>query len=425
MALRTALGWSSVQSALRLVLSFISIKVTAVYLGAAGLALVGQVSNFVSLSHGLVGNALQTGVTTMTAEHPDDPNLHARLWSTALKMALFFSGVVALLIMALAVPLSSWLLGTRAYWPVMALAGPAIMLVAVSLILSGILNGQKNIRALSLSAIGANVVGAALFIPLVYAFGIWGGLIGTVLSSAGSLCVVSWVFIRARVARLTTLWQPWDATIARKLMRYFPMLLAHSVAPTLALLMVRTTVITHLGLPAAGLWQAVSRVSDMYTLVLMTALSLYLMSHLSSIRATHHFTRELIKVTLQVVALTAVGATGIYLLRDWVVALVFTHAFAPVRDLFGYQFLGDVFLMAGWPLRMALVIKLRTRWYIALELGAPLLRVGLTRVLLGVAGLQAATLGYMLAYLLVDLLLLVALRDYLGPYIATMKGNPQ
>ncbi|MHB1955896.1 MAG: O-antigen translocase [Sulfobacillus sp.] len=421
MALRTALIWSGAQSVLRLALGFLNIKVAAIYLGATGMALVGQLNNFLSLLHGFVGNALHTGVLKMTAEHPTDHELNARVWSTAMKMALLFGGVVALLIVALSVPLSRHLFGSSAYWPVFLLAGPVVILIPAGLVLTGILNGQKRIRAMALSAILPTVAGAMIFVPLVYWFGLWGGLIATALYSVGSLLVVLAIFIRVRAAPGNAFSRPWDAGVARELLRYFPMLLVHSTAGPFALLAVRTILISHFGLHEAGLWQAVSRISDMDTMVLTTALSFYLMPHLSSILEPDPFSNELVKATMQVSAIAVVTASSIYLLRGLVVTLALTSEFAPVTHLLGYQLIGDGLMMASFPIRMALVIKVRTRWYIALELIAPLLRVAITVGLLNVARLQAATIAYMIAYLLVDFLLLVALRDYLGRYVGQLK----
>src|SRR5471032_2107155 len=68
MALAKALGWSAAQSAVRMAVGFATIKVTAVYLGPAGLAVVGQLNNFLSMSTAATVNGVQTGLTKMTAE---------------------------------------------------------------------------------------------------------------------------------------------------------------------------------------------------------------------------------------------------------------------------------------------------------------------------------------------------------------------
>ena len=414
MALRSALFWSGIQSILRLGLSFVSIKVTAVYLGAPGLAIVGQLNNFIGLVQGGIGSAIQTGVLKLTAESEGESERQLRVWRTGFRMALLLGMFAAAVIMVAARPISEWLFDTDGYWPVIVLSGPCLVLSILSVIFTGILNGLKRIRELALVTIFTTLVGAALFIPLTYLFGVWGGLIGTTLSVTGTF-IVGWVVLsRTRVLGVHSLRGHWDADIAREIVRYYPMLLAHAAVSPFALILVRNVLNDELGIHAAGYWQAAWRVSDMYTLVLTTALSFYLMPHLSSARSEGSFARELFGVTYKVILLTAAAAAGIYVLRDVLIAIVFTQEFIPVRDLFAWQLVGDVLKMASWPLRMALVVKLRTRWYISLEIAAPLLHAGFTSLLLPHFQGNAATLGYALAYLITDLLLLVAFRDYVA-----------
>lgn len=414
MAFRRALFWSGIQSVLQLGLSFVSIKVTAVYLGPSGLAIVGQLNNFIGLVQGGIGSAIQTGVVKLTAESEGDNERQLRVWRTGFRMALLFGMFAAIAMMGAARPISAWLFDTSDYWPVIVLAGPCLVLGILGAVFTGILNGLKRIRELALVTIFTTLVGAGLFIPLAYRFGVWGGLIGTTLSVAG-MFIVGWaVLSRTRVLGAHSLRAHWDAGVAREIVRFYPMLLAHAAVSPFALILVRNIITDALGIDAAGYWQAAWRVSDMYTLVLITALSFYLMPHLSSARSEDSFARELFGITYKVVLLTATAAVGIYVLRDTVIAIVFTHDFLPVRDLFAWQLVGDVLKMASWPLRVALVIKMRTRWYIALEVAAPLLHAGFTFVLLPYLQGNAATLGYALAYLIIDFLLLIAFFNYVA-----------
>jgi PST family polysaccharide transporter len=414
MALRKALFWSAIQSVIRLGLSFVSIKVTAIYLGAPGLALIGQLGNFMGLIQGGIGNAVQTGITKLTAENEDDNDRQWRVWCTGFRIALLLSILSAIIVMAAARPISAWLFDTYDYWPVIVLTGPCLALSIISLVFIGILNGLKCIRELALVTIFMTLAGAALFIPLAYRFGLWGGLIGSTLSFAASFFVGWFVLRRTRILGAQRLLGHWDAGIAREIARFYPMLLANSAISPFALILVRNILTDGLSVDVAGYWQAAWRVSDMYTLVLTTALSLYLMPHLSSTRGEGSFARELFGITHKVVLLTAAAAVGIYVLRDVMISVVFTREFVPVRDILAWQLVGDVLKMGCWPLRMALVIKLRTHWYIAIEAAAPLLHAGFTFVLLPYLRGNAATFGYALAYLITYLLLLVALRDFVA-----------
>jgi len=413
MAMRTALFWSGIQSVLRLTLSFISIKVTAVYLGPAGLALVGQLSSFISLVQGCTGNAIQTGIVKYTAEGEGDRERQLIVWRTGFRMALLLGLFANLVVMVAARPISGWLFSSVEFWPVIVLAGPCILLGILGVIVTGILNGLKLIRELALVTIFTTIIGAALFIPLAYRFGVWGGLIGTVLSGTAGFAV-GWVALtRTGVLSIQRLLGHWNMTVARDIARFYPMLLANAAVAPLALILVRNILVDGQGIEAAGYWQATWRLSDMYTLVLTTAFSFYLMPHLGSIADKAKFSRELFSTVYKVALLTAGAALGIFVLRDVVIALVFTREFQPIRDLLLWQLVGDVLRMASFPMVMALMIKLRTRWYIALTIITPLFQASLTIVLLPYLQTKAATLGYALANLAAFVLVLFAFRDYL------------
>lgn len=424
MALRSALIWGAVQSALRLVLSFVSIKVTAIYLGAPGLALVGQLANFLGLVQGGIGNAIQTGVIKLTAESEGDRERQIGIWRSAVSFALILIVPVSIGIMLLAVPISTWLFDSGAYWPVFVLAGPCLVLGVLGLILSGLLNGLKRMRDVSLSQMFAIAVGSALFIPLAWAFGVYGGLIGTALSLVGVALASLAVLVRLKLVRIEDLWGRPNRDLVREISRFYPPLLANAAIAPFALILVRNVLTDGLGIHEAGYWQAAWRLSDMYTLVLSTALSLYLMPHLSSCRTDKEFARELFSVTISVVALTAVAALALYLLRSLVVAVVFTREFSPVQNLMGWQLAGDVLRMATWPLRMALIIRHRTGWYISAEIAAPLLHAGFTALLLDSFGTNAATIGYAISYAITIVLLLTALSDFLKLHVGP-KGHGQ
>lgn len=423
MALKTALVWSAAQSVLRLVVGFISIKVTAVYLGAPGLALVGQINNFMALAQGGVANAIQTGVIRFTAESEGDAARQKAVWRTGILLSLSLSAPLVVLVMVLAKPISRWLFDTEAYWLVVLVSGPCVLLAVLGYVLTGILNGLKRLREVSLVQILTILGSAAVFIPLAYVWGIWGGLIGSALATTIALLIsVPFLLRDGGVLHWRDLRGGMDRKLVGEFWGFFPMLLANSAVAPLGLIWVRDALSGGLGMDAAGHWQAMWRVSEMYTMVLTTALGLYLMPHLSSCKTDGHFARELFKITYQVAAITLLAVVVLYPLRDVVVSLVFTPDFYPVTDLFAWQLAGDVLKMISWPLRMALVIKKRVAWYIVLEAVAPLIHAGLTHMLWQQWGVNAATLGYAASYLVVDLLLLVALRDYFAKWRAAREG---
>jgi polysaccharide transporter, PST family len=406
-SLRSAFGWGTAQAAVRLVLGFVSIKVTAVYLGPAGIALVGQVGNFLTLVQGTLGNAIQTAVTKMTAE--EEGVEHAPLWGTAIRLAMGLALVVGALVILLQRPLTAWLFGREDLWPVVVLVGLILPFTMLQLVLSGILTGLKEFRLTSFTNMGSTVLGAAIFISLSYAFGLMGGLLGTVLAVGCGLLVILLVMRSAKVFQVSGCFAHWRPELLPAIMSFYPMLLVHSAAEPLTLLLVRDALIGAAGADEAGLWQATLRLSNMYTLVLVTTLSMYSLATLSAINDPQQFRRVMFGMALKMGAATAAAAFVIFLCRDLILRAVFTAQFLPVRELIGVQVLGDVFHMTAWSLHSALMAQNRAKTYMAVEVGVAVVQIGVSWLLLPSMGVAAAPAGYAVTWA-VTLVVLVLLH---------------
>jgi polysaccharide transporter, PST family len=394
-SLRAAFGWGSAQAAVRLVVGFVSIKVTAIFLGPAGIALVGQTGNFLTLLQGTLGNAIQTAVTKMTAEREAAGDVsHEPLWGTAMCLALGLGLAVGVPVIVLHRPLSAWLFGREDLWPVVVLVGAILPFTMSTLVLSGILTGLKQFRLIAFTNMGTTVLGAAIFIGLSYAFGLMGGLFGTILAVGSGLLVILAIVRSAKAIQVSRCFAHWRPELLPPIIAFYPMLLVHAAAEPLTLLLVRDALIGVTGVEQAGLWQATLRLSNIYTLVLLTTLSMYSLPTLAAISDPAQFRKVMFGMSVKMGAATAAAAVAIYLCRDLIVRAVFTTAFLPVRDLLGVQLLGDVLNLAGWPLHSALMAQNRSRTYMILEVAVAVSQIALTHGLLPMIGVSAAPAAY-------------------------------
>ncbi|MEP7294856.1 MAG: O-antigen translocase [Burkholderiales bacterium] len=397
-SLRSAFGWGSAQAVVRLVVGFVSIKVTAVFLGPAGIALVGQTGNFLTLLQGTLGNAIQTAVIKMTAEREAAGDLdHVPLWGTAMRLAVGLALAVGVMVILLHRPLSAWLFGREDLWPVVVLVGLILPMTLSTLVLSGILTGLKQFRLIAFTNMGTTVVGAAIFISLSYTFGLMGGLFGTILAVAGGLLVILVIVRSSKAIRVSRCFAHWRPALLPSILAFYPMLLVHAAAEPLTLILVRDALIGATGVDQAGLWQATLRLSNIYTLVLLTTLSMYSLPTLSAIRDPRQFRKIMFGMSVKMGAATAAAAFAIYLCRDLIVRVVFTSAFLPVRDLLGVQLLGDVLNLGAWPLHSALMAQNRSKTYMALEVGVAVSQIAVTHWLLPRIGVSAAPTAYAVA----------------------------
>ena len=413
MSLRNALGWSTAGAAMRIGLGFFSAKVSAMYLGPAGIVLVGQINNFIQLTAGAIGNGAGTAVVNLTAERSATRETLSALWCSAMRFVLAVAGLVAIVIALCAGPLSNWLLFSPDYWPVILVAGIVVVLAVADNVLTGALNGLKQMNAIARAGIASSAVEFALFVSLTYAFGVWGALLAMTFVYIMRLAITCSVAFRSGLVRPRELVGGDDAAPLREILRFYPMLLAHSIALPLGLLVVRKVVVSATGLETGGYLQAAWRLSDVYVSVLTTALGLFFMAQFSSLTQESERGVMLRRTIAQVAAVAAFAAIGIYLLRDLVVRLVLTREFLPMTLLLPFQLSGDVLRMTCYPLQMALVSRRRVGVYVTQAIAAPAAYALLTVLWLPTAGVQAAPMAYASAYGVTFLALLFACRSTL------------
>lgn len=413
-----AFGWGAGMAGTRLVCSFLSIKVTAVFLGPGGLALVAQFSNLVNLFQSMLGQGLVTGSVSLGAEAGAAQARRQVVRATALRIALVLA-VTAGVVLAFASPLiAPWLLGDSRFTLLIALSGVVIAAGMLTDLLHGALGVGKEVGLIGGAVMTSTVLGLVIFAPAVYFWGLSGALwasFAVMLSS--TLVSVTVVRRLSRSVALSDFFGPFDRTIARRLMGFYPMLIVNGALPPLVLILARDTLRAALGLESAGLWQATWRLSEAYQAVIVSGVSLHFMASLGErVHDPRALQRQVLRTLGTATAATAAMALVIGLLREPIVHLVFSPDFGAVADLMPLQLLGDVLKMGGWILSMALVALMRTRWFLVIALFGAACFVGATKALVPVLGIEGVLWAYVGTGGLQVLLGVAALRDVLLPH---------
>ena len=80
---------------IRMLAGMISVKVVAVIIGPAGIALLGQLKNIETIIIGFANGGINNGITKFVAEYKDDANLIKYYISNAYKITLIATSVIA------------------------------------------------------------------------------------------------------------------------------------------------------------------------------------------------------------------------------------------------------------------------------------------------------------------------------------------
>lgn len=404
---------SFIATAIKMIAGLVINKAVAVYIGPAGLALVGQFQNFSQLVMTAAQGAINSGVTKYAAEYGKDNDRIPILFSTAAKISLFSSVVVGAGIVLLSNYASLHFLKSEDYSYVFVIFGFTIVLFVVNNLLLSILNGLKEIKTWVMINIIQSIYSLIFTTLLIVFLGLDGALIALVTNQSVTLLIVLWMLKKHQVIQLSNFKEAFDKPEAKKLYGFALMAITSAVTVPLSHSIVRNYIGENLGWDDAGYWQAIWYISTMYLMVVTTTLSIYYLPKLSEISDKAELRKELFQGYKIIMPIVIVMSITIFFLKDFIIWLLFTEDFAPMRELFFWQLVGDVIKLSCFLIGYVLIAKAMTKSFIVKEVLVSALFVFLSIYLVGQYGLVGVVYSYVITYIVNYLILFIVYKRYM------------
>lgn len=393
-------AWNAVSVAIKVSCSLVINKLLAVMLGPAGYALIGQFQNAVSLVSNLVSGTVTTGVTKYTAEYFDDEPRQWTIWQTSCRLMLYSSLGASIIIILCRAQLSVLLFKQPDFSDIFVWFAISLPGLALNAVLLAIINGKKEYRLFVLANIAGNLVSLGVVGILAWQMGLRGALIAFGVSQSVALVATVGLALRVKCFSLRALWGKIDPKGLSQLLKFVAMAATTAICAPLSQILVRDHLSVKFGVAAAGYWQAVTKISDIYLMMVTLTLSAYYLPRIAEIRKAAELRAEIRKVYRFVLPLAACGAISIYLLRDFIVWFLFTPEFRPMTALFAWQLTGDVIKIGSWILGYILIGKASTGAFVLTEILFSASLVLSTMTLTPLYGLQGSVIAFALNYLL-------------------------
>lgn len=388
---------ASTAHGLRMIINLVIVKMIAVWLGPAGMGILGQFMSLTTMISVFAGGGISTGIAKYVAEYQNTPRQMLRFIGAAFVYGLGFSAFFFVVSMVAAQPVSRILFGDTRYAWLFPCLGIAQLLCFTGAAVISIVNGQRRTDLYAKITITSYLGTLPIAYLLISNFGIDGAALALLLAISCTGFSALWFVYRSRLTRLIRL--TIKIAEAKLLMRFTVMLLASATFFPIAEIAIRTHITDLLGQEAAGLWQAMSRFSGAYLGFFTVFLATNYMPRLSSLNDKKYIVREVISQLFWISFAFIVFASIIYPLRDWVIRLLFSGAFDGISVLFGWQLLGDFFRLSAYVIGFLGVAKAAVKLYIGAELVQAVLYVALSFVALENGGdLQDLSKNYALTY---------------------------
>ncbi|GAA4245734.1 MULTISPECIES: O-antigen translocase [Winogradskyella] len=384
---------------LRIIAGILISKFIAIYIGPQGMALIGNLRNFLSAIQSLAISGLYKGVVKFVNEFKDNAVELTKTLSTVFYFG-FFSSVFLAFVCYFNAGFINDIIFSSNYNYIYVIETLAIVLpfYALNMFAFSIMNGFSKHKFLLLINILSQILGLLVTLILIYQENIDGALLAIVITPALNLLItiVGIAFRKSLVSsiKITQV----SLSILNKLSPYMIMALVSAIALPIVMIIIRNYLIDEVGIKSAGYWTAMTRVSDYYLMFINSLMALYILPRFSEINSKTAFRKEVFSFYKTIMPVFLVLLLIIYLSRSLLVNLLFTEDFKPVEDLFGYQILGDIARVLSMVIAYQFLAKKMFAHFLILEVFLFVVMFFSSIYLIDEFGLKGAVMGHCLSY---------------------------
>lgn len=421
-SLITVVAMNGFSSVVKILTSFVTTKIVATIIGPSGIALIGQLSNFLAFVFAFSSGGINGGVVKYTAENRNKPNRLKHYLGTSFRITLFFSIILGTLVIVFADYLSRKILYSNDYSIVFYFIGSTIVLYAFNSIFLSIVNGLKEFKKYTVINVVSSLATLFITVLMVYFFKIKGALIGLIISQSSVFLITLYFIKRDYWLSIKILFGYFKWKIAKRFFKYSIMAMVTALLVPTTQFLIRSYVITNFSINQAGIWEGMNKVSNMYLVVVTTTLGIYFLPKFAETSDNSKLRLEIINAFKIVIPALILCCFLIYVCRIVIIKLVFTPNFLPMQDLFMFQLMGDIMKIMSWILGTVMVSKAMLKQYVLFEIITNVLLYFSSLFFSKSLGLRGFCFGYFISLLITFILLIFTFRKLLFSYEKTYSN---
>lgn len=386
----------------KIIAGFLTSKAIALFVGAEGLALIGNLRNFLSSAQSVATLGFYNGLVKYIAEFKNNTVELSKTISTVFYFGFISTVLVSFLCYFNADYINDTIFSFyNDYAYVIKIVAIALPFYALNMFTFGILNGFSKYKILIIINIIGQILGLSVTILLIYKERIDGALISVAISE--SLIFLITLVGVANQRSLIPLVKVKNISFdyLKKLSSFSIMAIFSAILLPIVALAIRNYISDTVGLKEAGHWEAMNRISKYYLMFVSSLLTLYILPRFSEIDNVKEFRQEVFNFYKTIIPIFSAGLLLIYLLRRFIIAIVFTtEEFAPVEELFLWQLLGDFVKVLSIVIAYQFLAKKMFWHYIITEAFSVIIFYFMSVYLIDIYGVKGANMAHFVTYVL-------------------------
>lgn len=392
------------------------VKVMALWLGPAGVGLMGLFSSIADLASSLAGMGVDSsGVRQIAQAVGTGDRERIALTVNVLRRASVALGALgAALLVAFARPVSRLTFDTDEHAGLVALLSLAVLFRLVFNGQAAVLRGTRRIADLARMEVWGAFLATAISIPLIYALRV-DGVVPSLVAAAGGMVITSWWYSRKVGLRF-------PAMSAGEVRHEAGALLKLGVAFMLSGLMtmgvgyaIRVIVLRELGVVAAGHYQSAWTIGGLYVGFILQAMGTDFYPRLTAVSHDREESTRLVNEQVLVSQLLAgPGVLATLTLTPLLITAFYSAAFEEAVGTLRWICLGMSLRVITWPLGFIVIAKGMQGLFIWIDLLCSLVHLGLAWLLVRRIGLDGAGMAFFGLYVFHAMIMYPIARSVTG-----------
>lgn len=404
---------TGISTVVKLASNLIITKLVAYFYGSSGMYMLGNLANFLTFLKVIATGGIEQGTVKYISQYNDHSQEQKNTIAHSIQIAFIFSSICGLLLVLYRNEISFFVLLRNDYSFIFTVTGVSIIFFSLNLVALSILNGLREIKRFVIINLVGNVFSLMFTLLLLYFYELEGVLLGFCINQSIVIIPTAFYIYKDWWLKIPLI-QRMQWAVSQKLFRFSIMALASALTVPVTFFLLRKFIGDRLGIDAAGLWEALVRLSSVFVMVLGASYSTYLLPTFSSL-SKDQLRKELIKVYKIVIPVSLLGALVLYVFRVFVIKILYSDEFLPIQDLFLFQILGDgiraISLVTGY----LIMAKSMTRAYVINEFIQMIVYLSVAYLLIDTYKLQGIPIAHFLTALSCFIYQLIIFRKILWP----------
>ncbi|NNK83912.1 MAG: O-antigen translocase [Flavobacteriaceae bacterium] len=387
---------------------FLITKFIAVFIGAEGLALIGNLRNFLTAVQSFATVGLYNGIVKYVGECKNDIKELSKVISTSYYLGFAATTLISLLCYYNADIINNLVFSSQYNFKyIIKILAIAIPFYALNMFCFSLMNGFAKYKFLMIINIIGQILGLLVTLLLIWQNNIDGALISVVISpSLIFLITIVGILYRRNLMRHVKV-SSIDFGFMKKFTSYGVMAVITGIAFPLIMIGIRNYIIDTQGMRDAGYWEAMNRISSYYLMFVNSIMTLYFLPRFSEIDSKKEFRQEVFSFYKTIIPVFALGLFVIYLLKPFVVALFLTENFVFVENLFGWQLLGDLVKIMAIVIAYQFIAKKMFIHFIVTESFLIIATYFTSVYLIDIYGVKGANMAHFFSYAMYYIIILI------------------